>query len=821
MSNLDRKYIDNLQKFSDALESIVELLKAQTKKGGKGGATDSVNTMLGGVDAKKLTKIVSDLEVVNKRTKKIESTTDKILTEVRAAKKAKESGMFANISDPNNKNKIVDGIKSVVLIAGAVLAIGLAFKIVGKVDFLSVVGLSLALYILAETFARIGEIKGLTKNKMIMVLQILGIMAAGLVIASAVLSMLQPISFAQIFSVIGVSLALIPAAYAFSIIANTLKKAKEKDIVFASLSIPAIALTLLISSYILSKMATVGFGQILSAIGVGIALIPVSIAFVIIIEAIKDAKQKDIVFASLAIPAIALTLLISSYILSQIANVGFGQMLSAIAIGIALIPVSIAFAIILFALKDAKMKDIVFASLAIPLIAVTLLVSSLILSKIQPVNFFGLILTSLAIGLSVLFLIPAIYIITKLNIGMDKLLEGGLAILIIATTIMIASWILSVGKYDNYPDWKWAAGVGLSLIAFLPAVLVLGLVAMSGIGWGIIAMGALATLLVAGTVLAVSYILNQGDYTKFPSLDWATGVGTSMLMFLIPMIALGTLIVGTLGIGGLILLAGGGAIMSIANLMVDLSNKFAGTAFKAYPSKEWVDGVGTALYLFTDKISNMSFGVTDWLKVKLLAKSIVDMAEIFNENAKLFDQPNASWASNIERILNTFKGLPDSSKANGMKSIISSFERLAKVGDMNVDPILRLADAIGKLSNSLTELNTESVDKLMKLSGGVLVLSLVDQVKLNDVIETLDKKKQQLSAIFDEKSNSFLNTLNEAKSGQNTMSVSNNRYNQAPTKTKSDTINEEQLKVLKTISEKLDSIADKLDKVESATSVGT
>ena len=49
MSKLDQKYIQNLQKFSDALENIVILLQEQNKNSGKAGATDSVNTMLGGV----------------------------------------------------------------------------------------------------------------------------------------------------------------------------------------------------------------------------------------------------------------------------------------------------------------------------------------------------------------------------------------------------------------------------------------------------------------------------------------------------------------------------------------------------------------------------------------------------------------------------------------------------------------------------------------------------------------------------------------------------------------------------------------------------
>ena len=61
----------------------------------------------------------------------------------------------------NLKNKIVDGIKVVILIAAGVLALGLAFKIIGKVDFLSVMALSAAMYVISNTFSKISSIKNL------------------------------------------------------------------------------------------------------------------------------------------------------------------------------------------------------------------------------------------------------------------------------------------------------------------------------------------------------------------------------------------------------------------------------------------------------------------------------------------------------------------------------------------------------------------------------------------------------------------------------------------------------------------------------------
>jgi len=78
------------------------------------------------------------------------------------------------------------GIGTILLIAGAVLAIGMAFKLVGKVDFLSVISLSLAMTLVSIAFEKIGKLK-LTMEQTAITAGSLVIMSIAIAISSLVL----------------------------------------------------------------------------------------------------------------------------------------------------------------------------------------------------------------------------------------------------------------------------------------------------------------------------------------------------------------------------------------------------------------------------------------------------------------------------------------------------------------------------------------------------------------------------------------------------------------------------------------------------------
>lgn len=182
MARIDEKYIENLQNFTSSLENIVELMKTQQKE--QSTTTDVVDQFLKNFDAAKISKIVEDLEVINKNSKSTLSNTEKILAEVKAIKAQKESGGFGTIADPANKNKILDGVKIITMIAGGILAIGLAFKMISPVDIASVLVLGVAIAAMSYSFAKIIAIPELTFKNVLLATITLPMMAAGIMISS-------------------------------------------------------------------------------------------------------------------------------------------------------------------------------------------------------------------------------------------------------------------------------------------------------------------------------------------------------------------------------------------------------------------------------------------------------------------------------------------------------------------------------------------------------------------------------------------------------------------------------------------------------------
>jgi hypothetical protein len=135
---------------------------------------------------------------------------------------------------------------------------------------------------------------------------------------------------------------------------------------------------------------------------------------------------------------------------------------------------------------------------------------------------------------------------------------------------MAASWILSIGKFNSqYPSLKWALGTGVSLVLFGLNMLILGAIAMSGVGAVALALGAAMTLLVAGTIVATSFILSKGKFNGGPSIEWAGATGMSLLAFGTAMLTLGAFAM--TGIGLIAILAGAKMIEKIASTIVNTS----------------------------------------------------------------------------------------------------------------------------------------------------------------------------------------------------------------------------------------------------------
>jgi len=410
----DEKFIENLNNFSVALKNITELLEEQAKTH----PTDVVNQLLESFDGDKVSKIAEDIEEIKNSTAEINERNQQILEEVKAIRKEKESGMFEKIENGDNKSKIVDGIKTVILIAGGVLAIGMAFKLIGNVDFLSVIALSAGIYVIAKAYEQIAKMKGLTPGEVLTISAILPMMALSTLLSAYILSKIPTMPPEKILTAIGVAAGMGVLAYFINKIVNDIEIKNIFGYVLLPVVIPLMAAGVLGASYILNMMPALSPMQLITAIGVGVALVPIAYAASLLIKSMKGVSFKDVLFTGLVIPVISLGVLVAANILTNIPTVSIKQAISAILVGIALIPTAFAFSMIVKTLKDKKVKvtDLLIATIAVPLIAAGLVISSMILQNFVPLaQPWQVILSSITIGISILAMTPALWMMSKIK----------------------------------------------------------------------------------------------------------------------------------------------------------------------------------------------------------------------------------------------------------------------------------------------------------------------------------------------------------------------------------------------------------------------
>jgi len=535
-SKIEKDFIDNLQNFTDSLENLVELLKKQHEKGG-----DAVNKMSASMDGERLKTISEEIKVLSETTGRIDSRTKEILSEVKQARKAKEGGVFQQTSDKGNTKKVVDGVKLILLIAVGVLAIGMAFKIIGKVDPLSVLALSIAIYTIAIAFEKLSNIKGMTTKKAVAVSGLMVIMAMAIMLSSQILRWTAPISLITAFSILAVSATLGVAVFLLFKAVEHLDLSKPKvlkNMLLLPIILPIIASAIVLSSFILSLTQPITLEQGLTALAIGAIL---GITAYLLLKGLKGQDLsnpktlKNILLLPLILPMIAASIALSSLLLKLVQPISLQQGLSALAIGGIL---GLTTFLLLNGLKgqnlsDSKMlKNILLLPLIIPIIMGAIVISSMILQAFSPIkNPTDVLITGSIIALMTAGFGVLAWQISKLGISTTDILKAGLTIVLVSAALVASSYILASFKpltMNSSTLMGNSLAMGVAILAFLPVVFV---ISKFNISASSILKAGLAIVLIATAITASSWILSLGKYDKYPSLEWAGGAGLSLLAF--------------------------------------------------------------------------------------------------------------------------------------------------------------------------------------------------------------------------------------------------------------------------------------------------
>lgn len=584
-SDKENDYIDALQDFSKSLQYFVDSIKSQVAKGNdvKGAVGSSIE------QAKAMADMAEELKVVSANTTATKSNTEEILEIVKGIKQEKKSSLVDKLVGAKDKTKsVAEGIKSIVLMAGAVLAIGMAFKIIGEVDFTSVLALAVALPLIAGAFNSIGEDspdpKDSAKTAMSMI-----IMSAAVALSGGILSLMPELTFKQMGTAIAVSIAMGISMFALAEAADALS-GKVAGIYKITPAMPLIAAAIYASALMLQNLPEVDFMKtITTTLGITGALVIFGAGIWVFDElgiTISSALK-----GSLVMTIIAAAILATSYILGAgdytnsppldwslntgVALLGGGLIAMGLGLGISLIIPGV---------------------LGMLAVAGGILAVSYILGAGEYKNYpsldwaEGVGLSMGAFGLSAV----ALGFVMLTGVGALALIAGIAAMAGIAAGLVIVAGIIGTGTYSGGPTEEWAKGVGMALASFTSAVS-----AISPSGWDLLSGNTMqdkikALIQIGSALPIIATAIAGGNYTGGPGSEWGEGVGASVAGFANAIAKMSDVDLSQLSV--LIM-----AVTPIAGLMKYFATQLAGVNFTSYPTTEWITGMTT----FMDSFMNL------------------------------------------------------------------------------------------------------------------------------------------------------------------------------------------------------------------------
>jgi len=680
---MDKKLLQALDNIGNGLEMLVDALNSKEEAQSSTGAA-----LQGGDFGKQLESINAGIKSIKADTQEIIKNQQTIIALSKKKEDDKKTEEFEGASDPKKESAIKKGVGTILLIAVAVLAIGMAFKLVGDVDFLSVVGLALAITIVSIAFEKVAKLD-LTLKQAFITSAVLVMIATAITMSSWVMQLITPVSIVQLLTAVAISgvffligksmqeiaigvdlfwitlgkkaswvapLVLVAIATAltasswvfqlitpvsflqmftaiaiagtFALIGYSLERIALGIVIFdkilgqkstwiAPLVLVAIATAITASSWIMQLITPISFWQSLTAILISITFMLIGFALEDIAIGVAIAHKvlgnKVAWLLPLVLVAIATAITASSLIMQFIAPLGFGQIVTMLLIAVVFVAISyfmdkIAAAIVLVD-KAIGMSKLFLIPLFFVAIATAIMLSSLILAETADISFV-MMLKILALGLILavvgLVIGPIAFLLAKMGIG--NIIKGSIALVILAGAIMVSSLLLSLGDYEVFPSFEWVGSVSLGLALFGAGAVILGL-AVFGPQALLFLAGIAAMIGLAGTILAVSHILAQGNYNLPGFLDWAKGTALLFATFT-PIL----LILGAVGLANAVISFFGPnpwemakeMILEIAQTIVAVSYVLAVGNYVEGPSEKWAKGVAIALGAFSSVYDMLS-----------------------------------------------------------------------------------------------------------------------------------------------------------------------------------------------------------------------
>lgn len=635
-------------------------------------------------------------------------------------------------------------------------------------------------------------------------------MAIGVTAAAAIFKLMTQPSVAQIATAFLIGIAMIPIAISFAnfYLAMTkrgigLNKKGLKVIGFTTLAMVSAALAIVGVAKIFELLpATQNAPDVGWTLKTGFALFVFTIPFVKIMKVIKGRSLKDITFAALALPVLAAAIAGIAFLTSK-----FGGDITyenappvewVLKVGLALFVFSLPFMMAMKAIKGAKIKDVIFGALALPLLAGAIFGVAWIFNYLSEVGSYNAppVEWTLKAGLAMaVFGVPFILIatlISKAGIGFMDLIKATLSVIAIAGAILATAWIFSLLPEEyKAPTTDWAIASGIAIGIFAIPFAIVGLLAQVLSPAGLL-LGALGMILIAGTMWVVAWI-----FSTLPDLSAISKNFTDAIMYPVnSMIDALNRFKNEIGIENMLPMAGG--ILAIAGSWLALTAALAGSSIggvlgaAANVGKAIFDGISkffggdaaeTPISLL-DKLIEKKAGIQALAKampalggqfaviaahtdavvrgmaaftpflVEANAESFTESATAAEKMAKAYKKiGKATETMNVEAIKETrymFDSLTKLAEADGEDALTVFAEKLMVAVEELSGTVENLQNAVGEQSSGIKDvisgLLSKVTDKVKEVTGGSQDND-TDESKTNmsEVVELLGEIEERLN----------------------------------------------------------------------------
>ena len=757
-----------LNKIQDATEATTVILNKIAEVILNGASSKSGDTTSD--ELKKQTTILTDIRSILREQ-------NKVLAKGAGAKGGAGGGMFS----PMSAKDVGLTALMIVGVAGAIVGAAAIFTLVPVISIgqlLTVLAVAGIFALIAPTFVKIAEVlsgqkdlagggkAGDPSNPKSMfalagatTLAMAGI-AISIVLSGVIFSLMPVISGGQFLTALAVALIMIPAAYAYSMILKASKDLTREQLIFAAAAIPLMALGIVAAAYAFmllptgdNLMAPDPIWVLKSALAIGLF----AVGFYFIMKAIKGASLRDIIFGAIAIPAMAVGIVLTALIFMMLpegdnlmAPDPIWTLKSALAIGL----FAVGFYFIMKAIKGASLRDIIFGAVAIPVMAIGIVLTALIFMALPEGD--NLMAPDpmwvLKAGFAMLIFAIPFYIVSKAISGMSlkEMLFMAVAIPIIAFGVLATAWIFQglAGIQFVAPEPMWSLKAALAIVLF-GAMIYLSSKTIGKLGIKDMLKALLGVVVASFAVIAVAWLFSMLPSSFVaPPMEWTIAAALSIGAFGIVIAGVGlavqaltpaTLLLGALGIIviAITIVAVGWILSLLEPAMPALKNVANGfvdivmapingiiTAFARFkneigienliPLAVGVAALGGAWLIFSAAVAGGSVA-------GLLGSAAGAVGAIFDGIASLFggDTPSpldilkelAVLGPQIQTLAAplTAVGVGFAMINKSANGVSKAFESVTKfVGDTDVDDLTANAKSLSSIANSYIKISNAS-----------------------------------------------------------------------------------------------------------------